>query len=88
MALIRRRQGVKARFGLTLDEYDAILAHGCAICGTDEQLVLDHDHQSGKIRDALCSRCNAALGMLADDPERARAAARYLEEHGGQSHSC
>ncbi|UUV32283.1 endonuclease VII domain-containing protein [Amycolatopsis roodepoortensis] len=44
-----------------------LLAHlqdgRCASCGTTpERLVLDHDHESGLIRGALCDGCNGAEG--------------------------
>ena len=65
----------------------------CAICGAKEQpppqkrLSVDHDHSCcpgdkvcGKcIRGLLCSSCNLGLGMFADDPERLRTAADYVE---------
>jgi hypothetical protein len=59
----------KARaYGLTLDQYDAlIVAHGgvCAICGKEpDELVIDHDHNSGAVRGMLCHQCNLGLGML------------------------
>ena len=35
----------------------------CAICGgTDVELVLDHDHETGLIRGLLCYSCNGAEG--------------------------
>lgn len=59
----------KARaYGLTLDQYDAlVVAHGgvCAICGKEpDELVIDHDHSSGAVRGMLCHQCNLGLGML------------------------
>ena len=54
-------------------------AKHCAICTSTEQLVGDHCHDSGKPRGILCRNCNLALGNMADDPERLRAAAAYLE---------
>ena len=52
----------------------------CAICGDQQgmELVPDHDHLSGRPRGLLCSTCNLGLGMLADDPERLRAAIVYV----------
>jgi hypothetical protein len=81
-----RRSLVKRKYGLTLEEYKAILARGCAICGSHPGgrfIHLDHDHANGNVRDALCSGCNAGLGMFADDPARLRAAADYLEKYQG-----
>lgn len=77
----RRRSWAKLRYGLTLDELDAILAAGCALCGATEQLMVDHCHTSGKVRAALCRTCNTGLGQFGDDPARLRAAADYLEKH-------
>lgn len=51
----------------------------CAICAAIDELVGDHDHATGKPRGILCRNCNLALGNMADDPARLRAAADYLE---------
>lgn len=77
----RRATDIRVRFGLELDEYRAILAQGCTICGSHYRMCLDHNHANGKVRDALCGPCNSTLGFMKDDPERLRAAAAYLEEH-------
>ncbi len=51
----------------------------CAICRVDVDLVGDHCHTTGAPRGILCRNCNLAIGNMADDPERLRAAANYLE---------
>lgn len=75
-------------YGMTVEELRAVLAAGCTICGSDGDLHIDHDHrccpERGRscgrcVRSALCSGCNTGLGQFADDPERLRAAADYLE---------
>lgn len=76
-----RATHIRRRYGLEVDEYEAMLAAGCAICGSHERVGMDHCHDTGHCRAALCSACNAALGFLRDDPARARAAADYLEFH-------
>lgn len=53
----------------------------CKVCGGygqkrgdgTEGLVLDHCHATGKPRAMLCGRCNAALGLLGESPERIKA---------------
>jgi len=62
------------RFGITVDEYHALLIkqnHVCAICGnpcsTRRWLSVDHDHETGKVRGLLCAKCNTGLGLLGDN---------------------
>ena len=64
---------------------------GCAICGDlpagssyQNGLVLDHDHDTGKIRGALCGRCNKGLGLLGDNLASLRLAVEYLEKNHGE----
>ena len=45
----------------------------CKACGCDggeRGLVLDHCHKSGEPRAMLCCRCNAALGLMLEQPKR------------------
>lgn len=53
----------------------------CAICGSTQDLVVDHCHDSGKIRDVLCRWHNTALGLFKDNSEHLRKAADYLDLH-------
>jgi hypothetical protein len=71
------------RYGLSLQDYRAILARqgsACAICKrSDRPLCLDHCHATGKVRGFLCRTCNLGLGYYDDDPSLMRAATAYLE---------
>ncbi len=83
------------RHGLTLDQYHALVERQdfcCAICGNEpppqngrrgnvDNFVIDHDHQTGRVRALLCWPCNAALGNLRDEPEVARKITEYLVTH-------
>lgn len=83
---------LKRKFGISEAEYEQMRqAQGgvCAICHCPElamragkllPLAIDHNHATGKIRSLLCGRCNRALGLLDDSPERARALAAYIEQ--------
>jgi hypothetical protein len=84
--LADRRSHLKRKFGLTLEQYDAMLAGqggGCGICGKrprpDISLHVDHDHSTGKIRGLLCFTCNNALGDFEDDATLLRSAIAYVE---------
>lgn len=52
----------------------------CEICGSIEDLKIDHDHSTLKIRGVLCHHCNVAIGHMRDSPDRLRQAANYLEK--------
>jgi Recombination endonuclease VII len=77
------------RYGLTLEEFRAILARQggvCAICGRGgRRLCVDHCHTTGKVRGFLCSPCNTGLGCYEDNPEFLRAASRYLDDVLGRA---
>jgi Recombination endonuclease VII len=72
------------RYGITAEESDAMLEAQdglCAICRTAPAAHVDHDHDTGEIRELLCFNCNGGLGQFRDDPEVLRAAADYVERH-------
>ena len=53
---------------------------GCARPPQKKSLCLDHDHLTGKFRGWLCTRCNLAAAMLADDPRLCLKLAAYLRK--------
>ena len=91
--VIQRRTRLEKIYGITHDQYDAMLeAQGgaCAICGRVSGgafLSIDHDHgccpgggSCGEcIRGLLCGACNRGIGYLGDDAQRLRMAIAYLE---------
>lgn len=83
-----RKRHLERTYGLTEDEYNALLTaqNGvCAICcGVPKgrrSLVVDHDHKTGKVRGLLCSPCNTGLGGFRDSRMRMRTAIAYLEKY-------
>jgi hypothetical protein len=88
----RRRLQLKQVYGLSVEQYAALLAAQdsvCAICrqperavhgtsGTAFGLSVDHCHDNSVVRGLLCQRCNRAIGLLGDDVELLRSAIAYL----------
>lgn len=78
-----RKSALARKFGMTLEDYDAMLERqqgACAICGitSDKTFHVDHCHTTGKIRGLLCSNCNTALGLFKDSIELLDKAKLYL----------
>lgn len=88
-----RDKHLRRKYGINSAQYDALLeSQGgvCALCRKDESVVrraksgreslaVDHCHETGRVRGLLCFKCNTALGVFNDDPERLRAAIAYLD---------
>lgn len=88
----QRRLKVQVRqFGLTTDQFQDMYDRQdgrCAICGQlpkgKRSINIDHDHDTGAVRELLCTPCNVGLGFLNDDPDVLAAALAYLIKHGKQ----
>jgi hypothetical protein len=79
-----RRSHLKRKYGLTLEDFDAMLESqggGCAICGRPDADNVDHDHETGRVRGILCWNCNVAIGQFEDDADRVVMAAAYLAQN-------
>lgn len=75
---------IASRYGLSRQKFDEMVRAQfgrCAICGkTDPRLVVDHDHETGRVRGLLCVNCNQGIGQLGDDIARLQLAIEYLRE--------
>lgn len=78
-------------YGLTVERVRELLDAGCAVCGSDENLHIDHDHSCcpvgssprscGRcVRGAMCNGCNTALGLLKEDPVRIAALLAHTQK--------
>lgn len=90
----RRGREYKARYGLSMEEYQQMLADQngvCAICslpetsyntrGTIKPLCVDHCHKTGKVRKLLCNACNQVIGRADDNIAILEKAIEYLKEN-------
>ena len=87
-----RAAHLRSTYGLSLEDFDHLLEqqnHTCLLCDHKHvhnckkgALRVDHNHRTDEVRGLLCKECNSGMGLLGDNPERLRAAARYLESRG------
>ena len=81
---------LRRKYGIGLGEYENLLKmqkHKCGVCGASgsigrgkkvTRLCVDHDHLTGAVRGLLCSKCNAAIGLLKDDSEIIKKAVKWV----------
>lgn len=87
-----RRTYLKATYGMSAAQYDAMVAGQGGVCsacllppsgrgpkGRPPRLHIDHDHVTGRVRGLLCGKCNQALGLLRDSGAVAARLAAYVE---------
>ena len=77
---------VGRRYNITPGQYRVMTANGCEVCGSKENLHIDHDHRccTGRytcgqcLRGVLCRNHNVALGILHDSVDELMALVAYL----------
>lgn len=84
-----RNQMLIRKYGISLDQWQGLFNTQdgcCAICSKHQSelkqtLNVDHSHKTGIIRGLLCSKCNAAIGLLQDSSRIAKKAMEYLNDN-------
>ena len=78
---VKHRRRAK-RYGLTPEALTAKLKRAggrCELCGREtNNLHVDHDHTSGRVRGILCTQCNTCLGIFGDCPALIRKALKWI----------
>jgi long-subunit acyl-CoA synthetase (AMP-forming) len=83
---VRKAQRIK-KYNLSVQDFKLLMKKqngSCAICGysdtSDKNFfpVIDHCHQSEKVRGLLCMNCNMALGKFKDSQDLLEKAIIYL----------
>lgn len=85
---LSRKTHMMRTFNMTIEQYDEMLEaqNGvCAICQqsctTGNNLAVDHNHETGKVRALLCKNCNTAIGLMKEDVDRMIKAIEYIKHH-------
>jgi hypothetical protein len=69
---LNKAKVISTRYGIDLSLVEETIAKAngsCEICGSTENLVLDHCHKTNKPRGILCRTCNLRLGWVGDENE-------------------
>ena len=79
-----------SKYGIDFQRYDEILEIQdgvCAICkGEDfgrkglERFLVDHCHDTDKVRGLVCNNCNSLIGFSREDTTLIQNAIKYLNE--------
>lgn len=87
--VICRRANLKKRYGITLEEFEAMFEAQNGVCAICEKpcskwrnLSVDHCHKTGRVRGLLCDACNQILHKVGDSTEMLRKCIEYLSERG------
>jgi hypothetical protein len=84
---------LKLKYNLSLEAFNRMLQEQngvCAICGKPEtricrgslcSLSVDHNHETGKIRELLCSNCNVMLAKCDESIEWLDKIKNYIVKH-------
>lgn len=83
--LKNREKHLKSLYGISVADYLRLVAtqNGrCALCGSiTKELVVDHDHDTDKVRGLLCNNCNSIIGFANDNVQILHLAIDYLVKH-------
>ena len=81
----QRRYKLKHFYGMTVEDYNSMYQQqqgACKICQKKfDQLVVDHDHDTGEVRGLLCNPCNTGIGLFFDNVSTLENAITYLTKH-------
>jgi len=89
----RKHHTYKQKYNLSINEFLKMTPTHCPLCGKllghhttkdkSIQPVVDHDHETGRVRGIICSLCNVGLGMFKDNITSLENAITYLNNSKG-----
>lgn len=79
----KRNYHMQRKYGITFSQYSNLVEKQnskCLICKElTEKLVVDHCHETNKVRGLLCDSCNRGLADFKDNIEFLKNAIEYLK---------
>lgn len=81
-----RDKNLRRKYKLTLEQVNAMITAqngACAIClepfKSTRDTHVDHNHETGKVRQLLCTMCNHGVGNFKERPINLQRAIEYLQ---------
>ena len=78
-----RASHLRRMYGISVQDYEHMLAAQggvCRICGTGQDLCVDHCHATNRVRGILCRPCNKGIGIFRDSRSLLANAMEYLHD--------
>jgi len=90
--ILKTREGrILKTYNISLEELSEMIdsQRGCCkICGkslidpdSNRNYDIDHNHETGKVRGLLCTKCNTALGLMFEDIKALEAMITYIKQN-------
>ena len=83
-----KNRKLKRVYGISLKDFNSMLISQdfkCGICGKEidgtKSTHVDHCHNTGKVRELLCSKCNQGLGQVNESIDILKSMIQYLNKH-------
>lgn len=88
-----RKNLLSSMYNITEEDYSQMIfvQNGvCAICNLPETIIrngkiqnlsVDHDHKTGRVRGLLCAKCNYGIGYFMDNKDLLMRAIQYLSSN-------
>lgn len=82
---LRAKQRLLRKYGLTYEEYEAKITANDGKCPICLEVIavkpcVDHNHETGQVRDVLCNRCNQWIGFVETRRELVAPMLAYLDK--------
>lgn len=61
--------------------FECPICHKISIPDVTANIVIDHDHRTGKARTWICDSCNTGIGRFQDNPKMLEEIAAYIKGH-------
>lgn len=61
--------------------FECPICHKVTIPDVTANIVIDHDHRTGRARAWICDSCNTGIGRFQDSPEMLEKIAEYIKKH-------